>query len=338
MIKILTDCSLKRYNTFGFDAHSRYLVEVADARELSLVMNFCREHSCCWQVVGSGSNLLFTKNFDGVTISMVTRGIEILEQDEHCAIVRAEAGVVWDDFVGFCVKNSLYGAENLSGIPGTVGASPVQNVGAYGVEAKDIIQQVEYFSTEDCQFKTISAEACQFAYRDSIFKHDLAGRVIVTAVRFKLSKIESYNLSYGNLEERVSKSGSMPTLESVRAAVCAIRDEKLPKPGVIGSAGSFFRNPIVSVEVAEDIAKKYPDIKLYPVDAKRVKVPAGWLIDRAGWKGFRRGDAGVYERQALVLANYGQATGAQILALAEDIRDDVKQKFGVELDFEAIVI
>ncbi|MBO5710108.1 MAG: UDP-N-acetylmuramate dehydrogenase [Rikenellaceae bacterium] len=338
MITILTDCSLKKINTFGFDAHSKYFVEVADARELSLVMNFCKEHACRWQVVGSGSNLLFTKNFDGVTISMVTRGIEILEQDEHCAIVRAEAGVVWDDFVGFCVKNSLYGAENLSGIPGTVGASPVQNVGAYGVEAKDIIQQVEYFSTEDCQFKTIEVEDCQFAYRDSIFKHDLAGRVIVTAVRFKLSKIESYNLSYGNLEERVSESGSMPTLESVRAAVCAIRDEKLPKPGVIGSAGSFFRNPIVSVEVAEDIAKKYPDIKLYPVDAKRVKVPAGWLIDRAGWKGFRRGDAGVYERQALVLVNYGQATGAQILALAEEIRHDVKQKFGVELDFEAIVI
>ena len=338
MITILTDCSLKNFNTFGFDAHSKYFVEVADARELSLVMNFCKEHACRWQVVGSGSNLLFTKNFDGVTISMATRKIEILSDDGHSVVVRAEAGVVWDDFVGFCVKNSLYGAENLSGIPGTVGASPVQNVGAYGVEAKDIIQQVEYFSTDDLQFKTIVAKDCQFAYRDSIFKHELADRVVVTAVHFKLSRVESYNLSYGNLGGRVAESGSEPTLELVRAAVCAIRDEKLPKPGVIGSAGSFFRNPIVSVEVAQGIAEKYPDVKLYPVDAERVKVPAGWLIDRAGWRGFRRGDVGVYEHQALVLVNYGGATGEQVLALAEEIRCDVKQKFGVELDFEAIVI
>ena len=338
MITILTDCSLKKYNTFGFDAHSKYFVEVADARELSLVMNFCREHSCRWQVVGSGSNLLFTQNFDGVTIAMSTRKTEILSDDGCSVVVRAEAGVVWDDFVDFCVKNSLYGAENLSGIPGTVGASPVQNVGAYGVEAKDIIQQVEYFSTEDCQFKTIAVEDCQFAYRDSIFKHELAGRAIVTAVCFRLSRVESFNLSYGNLGGRVAESGSKPTLESVRAAVCAIRDEKLPKPGVIGSAGSFFRNPIVSVEVAQGIAEKYPDVKLYPIDAERVKVPAGWLIDRAGWRGFRRGDVGVYEHQALVLVNYGGASGEQVLALAEEIRRDVKQKFGVELDFEAIVI
>ena len=338
MITILTDCSLKKLNTFRLEAKSKYLVKVADALELNLVMNFCREHSCDWQVIGGGSNLLFTKNFDGVTISMATHKIEILEQDEQSAIVRAEAGVVWDDFVEFCVKNSLYGAENLSAIPGTVGASPVQNVGAYGVEAKDIIRQVEYFSTEDCQFKTIAAEECRFAYRDSIFKHDLAKRAIVTAVQFKLSKVESYNLSYGNLGEKVLEMGEKPTLELVRSAVVAIRNEKLPNPAEIGSAGSFFRNPIVAVEVAEAIAKNYPDIKLYPVDADRVKVPAGWLIDRAGWKGYRRGDAGVYERQALVLVNYGQATGAQILQLAEDICADVKQKFGVELDFEAIVI
>lgn len=338
MINLLAGGSLKKFNTFGFDIRAKYLAEVTNVANLGVVMEFCKENSLKWLVVGEGSNMLFTEDFDGVVITMANRKIEILAEVDGWVTLRAEAGVVWDDFVDYCVKNGLYGVENLSGIPGTVGASPVQNIGAYGAEAKDVIRGVEYFSIDDGCLKFIDVEDCRFTYRNSIFKQELAGRVVVTAVLFKMSRRGMLNLSYGNLEEKLRQSGESPTLEVVRNAVIEIRRAKLPEPSEIGSAGSFFQNPIVPIEVAERIRGNYPEVTLYPVDAVRVKVPAGWLIDKSGWKGFRRGDAGVYPHQALVLVNYGGATGAEVLALAREIRDDVKSKFGIELSFEVNVI
>jgi UDP-N-acetylmuramate dehydrogenase len=248
--------------------------------------------------------------------------------------VRAEAGVVWDTFVEWCVEHGLWGVENLSGIPGTVGAAPVQNIGAYGSEVGDMIESVEMFIPEEGKFRTMSGKECGFGYRDSIFKSRLRGKIVVTAVNFILGRSAAPQLGYGGLRDEVAQRGE-PTLANIRHAVIAIRDSKLPDPKVIGNAGSFFKNPSVADSVARALKDIYPDMPLYPSEHEGyAKLAAGWLIDRAGWKGRRVGNAGVHDKQALVLVNYGSATGSEILEVARMVQRSVKEQFGIEIEPE----
>ena len=257
-----------------------------------------------------------------------------LSEDDEEVIVRAGAGEVWDDFVAYTVEKGWYGAENLSLIPGEVGASAVQNIGAYGVEAKDLIVKVDTLEVETGKERVFGNEACGYAYRESVFKHELKGKYIVTSVTYRLSKHPSYRLDYGNVRAELEKRGCELTLENVRRTIIDIRESKLPDPKVQGNAGSFFMNPIVPRPLFEELLGKNPSMPSYEVDAERVKIPAAWMIDQCGWKGKRMGNAGVHDKQALVLVNCGGATGREIIALSEEIQRSVFDKFGVRISPE----
>jgi UDP-N-acetylmuramate dehydrogenase len=262
------------------------------------------------------------------------RGYEVVVENEQEIEVRAGAGEVWDDFVAYTVKNSWYGAENLSLIPGEVGASAVQNIGAYGVEAKDLIVSVETVEVETGRKRIFTKEECRYAYRESIFKKDLKGKYIVTYVTYRLSKQPVFNLEYGNVRGELEKRGGEVALENVRKVIIAVREAKLPDPRVQGNAGSFFMNPIIPRRQFEIVQQQYPDMPHYEVDGNRVKIPAAWMIDRCGWKGKQIGRAGVHSKQALVLVNCGGATGDEVIALARRIQESVLQKFGVAISPE----
>lgn len=278
--------------------------------------------------------MLFLNNFDGIIIHPIIKGIEIIAEKGSEVIVRAGAGVVWDDFVAFCVQNNLYGVENLSAIPGCVGASPVQNVGAYGMEAGQTISHVEGFYLVTGKPFAINGSDCQFGYRNSIFKHELRDSVIITTVDFRLHRNADLNLDYGPVRQQVEELGG-PSLINVRAAITNIRNSKLPDPKIQGNAGSFFKNPEVESSIFEAIHKEYPDnMPFYPLNDGRIKIPAAWLIERAGWKGKSLGPAAVHSKQALVIVNNGGATGKDIMALAEAIRADVLAQFGINIEME----
>lgn len=330
--------ALRGRNTFGLDATAPYWAEFRTAGELRDIILACRERSLPWYVLGGGSNIILTGNFPGVVIHPAADGITQPEPD----LVRAEAATVWDDLVAFTVERGLGGLENLSLIPGHAGAAPVQNIGAYGVEAKDTIETVEYFDTETLETLRIKGSECAFGYRESIFKGPLKGRAIVTAVEFRLTPDAegeyTYNIGYGDLHDRVMELGGA-SLENIRRAVIAIREAKLPDPAVTGNAGSFFKNPVIPAAQAEELRRQHPEMPGYPCNGgAEVKVPAAWLIDRAGWKGFRSGTVGVHPRQALVLINLGGATAQEILTLARRIICDVERKFGVTLTMEVNVL
>lgn len=337
MIKEYDQISLLEFNTFGIDVKCRRLVEFTSHDDLvELASGGCFDGR--WDVVGGGSNIIFTHDYPGTMLHAAGGSISVVEQRGDRVRVRAEAGVVWDDFVKWCMAEGLWGAENLSGIPGAVGAAPVQNIGAYGVEAKDIIASVETFVVDNSSRLDIARAHCDFGYRSSIFKHYLKGKTIVTAVNFDLSRKPSPSTAYGDLAAKTEELGG-PTLENIRAAVKSIRDSKLPDPRVTGNAGSFFKNPVVEEGVATALKEKYPDMPLYPAqEAGHAKLAAGWLIDRCGWKGRREGNVGVHERQALVLVNLGGATGDEVMALAGRITGDVERTFGVRLETEVVVI
>ncbi len=328
-------------NTFGLDATARYWAEFRTTGELRDIILACRERHLPWYVLSGGSNLILTGNFPGVVIHPAAAGIALPE----ATLVRAEAAVVWDELVAWTVERGLGGLENLSLIPGLAGAAPVQNIGAYGAEAKDTIETVEYFDTETLDTVRIKGTDCAFGYRDSIFKGALKGRAIVTAVEFRLVPEDAigggeytYNIGYGDLHDRVEALGG-PTLDHIRRAVIAIREAKLPDPAVTGNAGSFFKNPVIPAAQAERLREAYPEMPGYPsADGETVKVPAAWLIDRAGWKGFRCGTVGVHPKQALVLINLGGATAQEILNLARRIIADVERKFGIALSMEVNVL
>jgi UDP-N-acetylmuramate dehydrogenase len=325
---------LKELNTFGITASAEELFfcsSVNDIREALRV-----RHTNRIMVMGGGSNLLFVGDFDGTIIIPRIEGIEVVADNGKDVLLRVGAGVVWDNLVEYCVENGYGGLENLSLIPGSVGAAPVQNIGAYGVEAGNRISSVEGVMIDDGRSFKLSSADCRFGYRDSIFKNELKGKCIITNVEFKLEKSAVPSLSYGHLRSEVEKLGDI-NLSNIRKAVIAIRESKLPDPAVTGNAGSFFKNPEVDQEVAASLKSQYESLTIYPLDNGRVKLPAGWLIEHAGWKGYRRGDAGVHQRQALVLVNYGNATGNEIMALACDICDSVKQKFGISLEMEVNV-
>lgn len=279
--------------------------------------------------IGGGSNLLFTKDYDGLILHSCIEGIEVTEEDERTVSVRVGAGVVWDDFVAYCVAHGWYGAENLSLIPGEVGAGAVQNIGAYGVEVKDLITAVETVNIQGDQ-RVYSIEECGYAYRNSIFKRPENKSVFITYVRFRLSKEEYYTLDYGTIRQELGKYPEL-TLPVVRKVIIDIRESKLPDPKVMGNAGSFFMNPIVSKEKLLALQQEYPQIPYYELADGQVKIPAGWMIDQCGWKGKSLGPAAVHDKQALVLVNRGGAKGSDIIALSDAVRASVREKFGIDI-------
>jgi UDP-N-acetylmuramate dehydrogenase len=334
---IFNNISLKPYNTFGLDYKVDFLISVNSENEIVSFYK-TREKSTRYPlIIGEGSNILFTGDFDGTIIHADIGGIKIETQDNENVLISAGAGVTWDQLVEWSVNKGLGGLENLSLIPGRVGAAPIQNIGAYGAEVKDTIVKVRTISTFDGSRRIFSNEECGFSYRNSVFKTTEKGRYLVTRVYFRLKLNPVFNLDYGHLKEEVTKIGN-PTLRNVRNAVINIRRNKLPDPRVLGNAGSFFRNPVVSRSVAQILKKNFPEMPVYEDPSGENKLAAGWLIEQCGWKGRKIGDAGVYDKQALILINYGNATGKEIYDLSEEIRESVLKRFGIVLEREVEVI
>jgi len=337
MIRFEEHYSLKPYNTFGVEAGARYFFEFTETQDLQ---EFIRSNKTISEekilVLGGGSNLLLVDDFDGLVLHPAVPGIETVREDSRQVWLRAGAGVVWDDFVQFVVASGWGGVENLSLIPGNVGATPVQNIGAYGQEAAAVIDSVAGVDLRTGEEWEIAARDCRFGYRNSLFKNELKGRFVITSVDFRVEKFPELKLHYSGLEEEVQKLGE-PSVATVRQAVVAIRQSKLPDPATLGNAGSFFKNPVVSQQQADRLIARYPEIPVYPAGEGTVKLSAGWLIDRCGWKGVRRGDAGVHEKHALVLVNYGKASGREIFSLSEEISHSVAETFGVTLEREVNV-
>lgn len=320
---------LLSHNTFGIEVTAACFFEYESVDELCGLIASGRL-TRPFLHIGGGSNLLFTKNYEGMILHSRIGGIEVIAETDDDVTVRVGAGVVWDDFVAWCVEHGLYGAENLSLIPGEVGASAVQNIGAYGVEVKDIIVSVKTLNIDGTE-RVYTADECEYAYRDSLFKRAAMKDVFVTYVNFRMSKKEDYHLDYGTIREELAKQSAEVSLQAVRRAIIRIREEKLPDPKVMGNAGSFFMNPVVSREQFEALQKEYPQMPFYELADGWVKIPAGWMIDRCGWKGKALGPAAVHEKQALVLVNRGGATGQDIIALSDAVRASVRDKFGIDI-------
>ncbi len=328
---------LKPYNTFHIDAHCSNFVEINDLLKLPAYFrrNVFEEP---FFILGGGSNVLFTQDFKGNIIHMTTKGITLLAENSTYVYLKVAAGEEWEDLVQYCIDRNYYGIENLTGIPGRVGSAPVQNIGAYGVEVKDTIFQVHAVCLETQKQKIITNYECQFGYRDSIFKNELKNKYLITYVVFELLKIKSFNFKYAALKTEVEKRFQNPTLVQVRDLILEIRNSKLPDISKIGSAGSFFKNPIVSKEKWIELKNDYPHLTGYEMENNQIKLAAGQLIDIAGWKGYREGDAGVYPLQALVLVNYGEATGIQILELCQKIQKSIFEKFQVTISPEVNIL
>ena len=336
MIRETADAPLRQRNSFHVEEQAERLIEFDREEDLDLIFGKGRPER--WYVLGGGNNILFTRRFEGTLIKPAATGITVIGEDADTVTLRAEAATDWDRMVAWCVERGLWGAENLSLIPGTVGASPVQNIGAYGAEAAGIIYRVHLYDTLRREHVTLEKADCRFAYRDSIFKHEMRGRTVITAVELRLSKHPSPNLAYGDLKAQVEARGGA-SIANIRNAVCAIRRSKLPDPDTLGNAGSFFKNPVVDNATAERLREEDPACPVYPVSAHGMcKLAAGWLIDRAGLKGFRMGRVGVHERQALVLVNFGGATGNEVIALARYVQDRVFDRFGVRIEPEVNIL
>lgn len=324
--------SLKGYTTFGIDVSAKYFLEVRSLDDLQQAFSQKLLGSHPHMVLGGGSNVLFTKDFVGLAIMVCNKGIEVAEQTAGSIVLEVQAGEEWDGLVAHCVERGWGGLENLSGIPGRVGASPMQNIGAYGRELKDVFHSLQAFDKQTGRLVKFGPKDCQFGYRDSHFKNEGKNRYIITSVCFRLSlKNHHLHIAYGSLLSELDKLGIKdPGIRDVRQAVINIRNGKLPDPSVLGNAGSFFKNPVVSMEKFLRLQDKHPDLVAFP-DPGGMKLAAGWLIEKAGLKGFRKGDAGVHERQALVLVNYGRARGQDIADLGQAVQNAVSEKFGVEL-------
>jgi len=326
--------SLKPYNTFGIDVKARYFSQAHDDQEVRQSLAQAQQGGVPVLVIGGGSNLLLTRDIDALVLHMASRGRRVLSDDGERIVVEAEAGEPWHPFVQWTLAQGYCGLENLSLIPGTVGAAPMQNVGAYGVEIKDVFAGLTALDRETGELRDFGLAECAFGYRDSLFKRN-PGRWLILRVRFALNRTLQAHLDYGPVRQRLAEQGvTAPTAQAISDAICSIRREKLPDPAELGNAGSFFKNPVVSAELVERIRAQYPGVVAYPQADGQVKLAAGWLIEQAGWKGHREGDAGVHRLQSLVLVNYGQASGAQMHALARRIQADILERFGVELEME----
>ena len=327
--------SLKENNTFGIEAKCSRFIEFEDVDEAVEVAKILKGSDTPYIIIGGGSNLLLTKDFDGVVVRSGIKGYTI---NDDCRMV-CGSGEIWDDMVARSIEAGYYGMENLSLIPGDVGASAVQNIGAYGAEAKDVIESIEAVCIATGEVVTFRCEECGYGYRQSRFKHEWKDKFLITSVTYRLKKSFEPHLEYGNIRAELGKKGiSVPTAQQLRDTIIEIRNAKLPDPKVMCNAGSFFMNPIVDRKKYESLAEKYEGMPHYEIDADHVKIPAGWMIDQCGWKGKTLGRAGVHDKQALVLVNRGGATGEEIVTLCETIRKDVNTKFGIDIHPEVNIV
>lgn len=338
-MKILNDHCLQDLNTFKININAKYFAEIVSVQELLELLadnNLKKEKKF---LLGSGSNILFTKNFNGLVIKNSIPGIKVIEENTDSVLVEAGAGVNWDDLVQFCVDKNYGGIENLSFIPGTTGAAPMQNIGAYGQELSEVFQSLQAVSISLRELKTFGKDDCRFAYRTSIFKEELKNKFIITSVKLKLDKNPAVKTDYGEIKQYLEKEKiSSPTINDIRKIIIQIRKSKLPDPLVIGNAGSFFKNPVVDKKRFEIIKAEHNDIAAFKVDENSVKIAAGWLIEKCGWKGKRVGSVGTYSRHSLIIVNHDDATGAEVLEFAMRIKEEVESKFGIILEEEVNII
>jgi UDP-N-acetylmuramate dehydrogenase len=328
--------SLRSYNTFGIEATAKEFSSFRSPEELEALIRTSAKNR--FMILGGGSNVLFTKNYDGYVFKNEIAGIDIVKEDEHHVYVKAGAGENWHQFVLFCIERDLAGVENLSLIPGDVGASPMQNIGAYGVEIKDVFHDLEAFHIRSRKIVTFTHADCEFGYRESVFKNKHKGEYVILNVTYRLNKVPQFNTSYGAIDDELQRMNEGVTVQTISKAVINIRTSKLPDPAKIGNAGSFFKNPTIPEKQFNELKKEHAGAPSYPQGHGMVKVAAGWLIEQCGWKGYRKGDAGVHEKQALVLVNHGHASGRDIFELSEEIRRSVLKKFGISLEREVNVI
>ena len=338
-MQIHSDISLLPFNTFHIDATAKYFAEVKTIEDITVLQSDKIFKENRKLILGGGSNMLLTQNFDGLVVKISLPGIEIQREDLHHYYVRVNAGVVWHDFVLWCIERGYAGVENLSLIPGHVGASPMQNIGAYGVELKDVCVSVDAIHIHTGEHLSFAAADCEFGYRESIFKHKYRDQFIITSVHFRLNRVPRFNVSYGDIKATLEEMKVFDlSIKAVSDAVVKIRSSKLPDPAVLGNAGSFFKNATISFEKCKELLDKNPLMPNYPQGTGDVKIPAGWLIEQCGWKGKRVGNTGSHAKQALVLVNYGGATGHEIYQLAMDIKQSVMDRFGVEINPEVNLI
>lgn len=329
-MEVLENVSLKPYTTFGIEAAARYFVEIHDVKQLIAVLSETKHQEKL--ILGGGSNMLLTKDFPGIAIRIAIPGIAVVREEGDSVWVQAGAGVVWHELVLRTLGLNLSGLENLSLIPGFVGASPMQNIGAYGVEIKDVMEELEAVHIATGERKIFRNADCRFGYRESVFKHELKGQYVIVSVTYRLSRIPRLHIAYGDIQKTLQEMGvSEVTPKAVSEAVIRIRQSKLPDPAVLGNAGSFFKNPEIPQARYDELKALHPGLPGYPAAEGRVKVPAGWLIEQAGWKGYRDGAVGVHDRQALVLVNYGGATGAQVRDLSARVQASVFEHYGIRL-------
>jgi UDP-N-acetylmuramate dehydrogenase len=338
MLQIQENVSLKNFNTFGIDANAKYFAEISHEEDLVELFADEKWHQTPRLILGGGSNMLMVDDFDGLVVRLNIRGIEHrINRDD--VYVEAGAGEVWNDLVNYCVDHNFAGMENLSLIPGSVGASPIQNIGAYGVELKDVFKSCRAFEIATGTFRTFSKAECNFGYRESVFKAGLAGQYIIVLVKYKLSLIPNLNLKYGAIEQELqARDIAEPTIKDVSQVVAHIRVSKLPDPSTIGNAGSFFKNPVIDKAQFDALQQKYPAVVNYPAGDGLIKLAAGWLIEQCGWKGKTVGQTGTWKNQALVLVNHGGATGKEVYTLSSQIIDSVYTKFGVMLQREVNIV
>ena len=337
-MQIHQNFSLKKYNTFGIEAKAKQFVAVHNLEELKLVLENYRNDEKF--ILGGGSNMLLTQNIDALVIHVDLKGKKVIKEDDNFVWVESNAGENWHEFVLWTINQNYGGLENMSLIPGNVGTTPVQNIGAYGAEIKDTFVSCDAMNIETQEMKTFTKDECNFGYRESIFKHEAKGKYIITSVVYKLTKHNhKISVEYGDIKSELAKNNiSSPTIKDVSNAVIAIRQSKLPDPKELGNSGSFFKNPVISRELFLKVQEKFPEVKYFEVSPTEVKVPAGWLIEHAGLKGYRKDDAGVHKNQALVLVNYGNATGQDILNLSKYIQKTVFDKYGIAIEAEVNVI
>ncbi|HVT85309.1 MAG TPA: UDP-N-acetylmuramate dehydrogenase [Chitinophagaceae bacterium] len=336
--------SLRSYNTFGIDVKARYFAAFSDVAALEELLTSYPDTSLF--ILGGGSNILFTKDINGLVLKNEIKGIDEIWEDEEYVYVKAGAGENWHQFVLHCINNNWAGIENLSLIPGNVGAAPMQNIGAYGVELQDVFHSLEALDRQAIKIVTFTSGDCEFGYRESVFKRKFKDQFIILNVTLKLHKHPIFHIEYGTVKQELEKMGVKElSIRSISHAIINIRNSKLPDPGQVGNAGSFFKNPLIPESKYSELKEKFPEMPSFPAPGNFVKIQAGWLIEHCGpgintesWKGFRRGDAGCYPRQALVLVNYGHATGQEIFQLSEEISGSVKNKFGVELEREVNIV
>ena len=330
--------SLKEFNTFGMDVNCSLLYNITSENEIINILDSEEYQNNKHLILSGGSNLLFTTDFDGLILKNNIKGVEVVFEDNNHTYLKVGAGENWHDFVLWTIKQGLSGLENMSLIPGNVGTAPIQNIGAYGVEVKDVITKVRGINLEEKKLFTLSNVDCDFRYRDSIFKNKLKDKIIITEVIFKLSRKAQHNTKYGAILEELQNLGLEISTTNISKAVISIRERKLPNPKELGNSGSFFKNPIINNTQFSELQKKFSEIVGYKNSETETKIAAGWLIEQCGWKGYRKGDAGVHKNQALVLVNYGNAKGEEIISLAKEIQQSVKDKFGIKIHPEVNII